>query len=191
MHIALTGNLGSGKSTVCRYLSEKYGFTIYSTGYIQRELARQHNLSTLEMNQLMGQDDKYDRMIDDAVAKMDEERQDEDIIFDSRLAWHFAQHSFKVFLKVDIDVAAKRVYADDRGAEERYASLEEARALLIERARTERERYKEIYGVDYFDWSNYDLVLDSTHSSPEEVAETIYGAARKAAEASGTGGLTE
>ena len=32
MHITITGRLGSGKTTVCRILSDKYGYEIYSTG---------------------------------------------------------------------------------------------------------------------------------------------------------------
>ena len=56
MHITITGNLGSGKSTICKILEDKFGFEIYSTGKVQRELARQMNMTTLEMNQLMCSD---------------------------------------------------------------------------------------------------------------------------------------
>ena len=35
MHITITGNLGSGKSTISKIIQEKYGFEIYSTGTIQ------------------------------------------------------------------------------------------------------------------------------------------------------------
>ena len=73
MHITITGNLGSGKSTVGKLLSEKYGFEIYSTGKVQRELAKQMNLSTLELNQLMMSDRKYDHMIDDETARISRE----------------------------------------------------------------------------------------------------------------------
>ena len=30
MHITLTGNLGSGKSTICRILESEYGFEMYN-----------------------------------------------------------------------------------------------------------------------------------------------------------------
>ena len=106
MHITITGNLGSGKSTIARIISEKYNFEIYSTGKVQRELAKQMNLSTLELNQLMMSDRKYDKMIDDATARISRENKDKNIIFDSRLAWHFVEYSFKVFVSVSLDVAA-------------------------------------------------------------------------------------
>ena len=74
MHITIAGKLGSGKSTVGKLLCAEHGFEIYSTGKIQRELARSFGVSTLEMNQLMSKDTKYDHMIDDAVTKLSVER---------------------------------------------------------------------------------------------------------------------
>ena len=40
MHISITGKLGSGKSTVCHLIHDLYGYEIFSTGAIQREVAR-------------------------------------------------------------------------------------------------------------------------------------------------------
>lgn len=179
MHITITGNLGSGKSTICKILEDKYGFEIYSTGKVQRELARQMNMTTLEMNQLMCSDHKYDNMIDDTTARISRENQDKNIIFDSRLAWHFVEKSFKVFLSVDLNIAAERVMHDNRGQEEQYSSVEEAREKLFQRAQTENMRYKDIYNLDYFNFSNYNLVIESTYSSPELIASVIMREARE------------
>ncbi|NLJ96634.1 MAG: AAA family ATPase [Clostridiales bacterium] len=173
MHITITGNLGSGKSTVAKLLSEKYNFEVYSTGKVQRELARQMNLSTLELNQLMMSDRKYDHMIDDETARISRDNKDKNIIFDSRLAWHFVPQSFKVFVSVNIDVAAERIMNDQRGSVEKYSSLEEAKRLLAERAKTESIRYKDIYNLNYMDFLNYDLVIDSTYCSQDIIAEII------------------
>ncbi|MDF2942922.1 MAG: hypothetical protein K0S01_1780 [Herbinix sp.] len=179
MHITITGNLGSGKSTVCKLLNEKYQFEIYSTGKVQRELARQMNMTTLELNQLMCSDRKYDKMIDDETARISRENKTKDIIFDSRLAWHFVEHSFKVFVSVSLEVAAERVMNDQRGAEEKYSTLEEAKMLLAERAATERVRYKDIYNLNYMDFYNYNLIIDSTYSSPDKIAEIILKEAKE------------
>jgi cytidylate kinase len=179
MHITITGNLGSGKSTLCKLLNEKYQFEIYSTGKVQRELARQMNLTTLELNQLMCSDRKYDKMIDDETARISRENKEKDIIFDSRLAWHFVEHSFKVFVSVSLEVAAERVMNDQRGAEEKYSSLEEAKKLLAERASTERVRYKDIYNLNYMDFTNYNLIIDSTYCSQDKIVEIILKEAKE------------
>lgn len=173
MHITLTGNLGSGKSTICRILEDKYGYEIYSTGKVQRKLAEEMGISVLEMNQLMCSDHKYDKMIDDATARISRENKDKNIVFDSRLAWNFVETSYKVFLSVSIDEAAKRVFGDNRGNVESYSSREEAKEQLKLRAETENIRYKEIYNVEYFNFSNYNLILDSTHETPELLAEVL------------------
>lgn len=179
MHITITGNLGSGKSTICKILEDKYGFEIYSTGKVQRELAREMNMTTLEMNQLMCSDPKYDTMIDDATARISRENRDKNIIFDSRLAWNFVEESFKVFLSVELDVAAKRVFHDNRGKEEQYTSIEQAKELLKARAITEDKRYKDMYNLDYFNYDNYNLVIDSTYNTPEVIASIIMEEAKK------------
>ena len=173
MHITLTGNLGSGKSTLSKILEKDYGFEVFSTGKIIREIAKEQGISVLEMNKLMKEDSKYDHMIDDTSARISREQKEKDILFDSRLAWNFVEQSFKVFLSVSLDVATKRVMGDgSRGDVETYASLEECRNSLLERAAEEDKRYKDIYGIEYFNYANYNLVLDSSDCDPEVLAKT-------------------
>lgn len=178
MHITLTGNLGSGKSTICRILESEYHYEVYSTGKVQRSIAEEMGISVLEMNKLMCSDHKYDHLIDDTTARISRENQDKQIVFDSRLAWNFVEKSFKVFLTVSLDVAAGRVYQDNRGNVEKYASVEDAKGQLRLRAQTEDARYKDIYGLDYFNFGNYNLVLDSTYCTPEALAGLMMAEAK-------------
>jgi len=60
-----------------------------------------------------------------------------------------------------------------RGEVETYSSVEDAKKNLLERAAAEDTRYKEIYGIEYFNLNNYNLVLDSTYTKPEMLAEVI------------------
>ena len=69
MYLTITGKLGSGKSTVCKYLAEKYGFEIYSTGTVQRKIAREMGISTLDLNELMRKNSKYDDLIEQIMQK--------------------------------------------------------------------------------------------------------------------------
>ena len=50
MNITITGNLGSGKSTVCKELA-KIDYQIMSTGTIFREIAKERGLSVIELNE--------------------------------------------------------------------------------------------------------------------------------------------
>ncbi len=173
MQIAFSGKLGSGKSTVCAILKEKYGYEIYSTGTIQRKIAEEMGITTLELNKRMSENPELDHIIDDAVVELSRRRAGDDLIYDSRMAWHFAENTFKVYMYVDPTVAAKRVMLADRGNVEKYASVEEAKEMLIARSLEENKRFKEIYGVDNFDYNNYDLIIDSTTATPEQIADVI------------------
>jgi len=82
--------------------------------------------------------------------------------------------SYKVFVVVDPLVAASRVMGNQRGNEEVYTDLEDAKTKLIERSRLENERFIDIYGVNNLDYSNYNLVIDSTYSTPDILANIIY-----------------
>lgn len=178
MHISISGNLGSGKSTICKYLNLKYGIKIYSTGEIQRNLAREMNMTTLDLNLLMEKDSHYDHLIDDEVTKISKEQKQVDIIFDSRMAWHFAENSFKVLVIVNSSIASHRVFNASRGKEEVYSSVEETAVNLSKRGEIERKRFKHIYNVDYLDFKNYNLVVDSSFCNAEIIAELIYSEAK-------------
>jgi cytidylate kinase len=68
---------------------------------------------------------------------------------------------------------------DQRGAEEKYSSLEEAKKLLAQRAATEKVRYKDIYNLNYMDFSNYNLIIDSTYCSQDKIVEIILKEAKE------------
>lgn len=182
MYITITGELGSGKSTVAQLLCDKYGFTKYSTGTIQREIAKEKGITTLELNQLMSNDvnNEYDAMIDNKTIEISRNNIGKDIVYDSRMAWHFVEESFKVYVTVDIHVAANRVIMADRGQEEHYDSLEEAAKSLIKRKQLEDSRFAQIYSVNTTDFDNYDLIVDSTVLSPDELAKFIMEKAKEA-----------
>lgn len=193
MHITLTGNLGSGKSTLSKLLEAEYGYEIFSTGTVIRKIAEEKGLSVLEMNELMKKDSKYDREIDDTTARISKENPDKNILFDSRLAWYFVEKSFKVFLSVSLEVAANRVRGDEsRGRVEGYDTLEDAKQKLKKRAETEDARYKNLYGIEYFDYSNYNLVLDSTDCTPDILVKILKDEADRYAQAEkeGNGGYS-
>ena len=151
MLISITGRLGSGKSTVCNILKERYGFEIYSTGAVQREYARGLGISTLELNQRMAEHPNLDAEIDNMVTKISLERADEKLIFDSRMAWHFAKNTFKIFLTIDPCEAAARVMLNQRGDEEKYASAEEACEKLIKFTKPQQpqnvDEYERVYQI--------------------------------------------
>ena len=169
--ISITGDLGSGKSAVSKILCAKTGYKYMSTGQIQRQLAASMGMDTLEMNRRADVDPSIDQKIDGELKKLSESS--DSYIIDSRLAWFFVPNSFKVYLKVDVATAAKRIMTDEGRNSEEYSSLEEAEKKLEARKGSENQRFLDKYGADCSNMSNFDLILDTTLHDPEMVAALI------------------
>jgi CMP/dCMP kinase len=172
MKITLTGDLGSGKSAVSKVLCEKTGFPYVSTGKIQRKLAQEMGMDTLEMNRLADVDPTIDEKIDSVFIELGKD--EHNYIVDSRLAWFFLPKSFKVYLKVDMKIAVKRIVNDPtRKKSENYKSEKEAIKKITARKKSENKRFLSKYGADCTKMDNFDLVIDTAQYSPEQVANMI------------------
>ncbi len=168
--ISLAGDLGSGKSTVSDILIERLGAEYYSTGRIVREIAARYGMDVKDFNVYMETHPEIDHEIDDGLKALS--GVDKFLIIDSRMAWHFTDGTFKVYLSCDIETAAARIMGANRVGEH-AASLEETVRDTRARRESEKKRYFEQYGQNIKDLSNYSLVLDTTYASPEDVAETL------------------
>ncbi len=171
--ISLAGDLGSGKSTVSDILIEKLGATYYSTGAIVRSIGQRYGMGVAEFNIYMETHPEIDREIDDGLVKLS--TVDELMIIDSRLAWHFTEGTFKVYLSTDIVTSALRIMHANR-KDEHKGTLQETIDCTRTRRESEKKRYKEQYGVDIKDLLNYDLIVDTTEANPDQVADCIISA---------------
>lgn len=168
--ISLTGDLGSGKSTVSALLCEKLGYEYVYTGQIQRKIAERYSMTTNELNVYAETHPEIDQEIDDTFKSLENA---ENLVVDSRLAWFFIPSSFKVFLKANIVVSAQRISKDTLRLNENYSSLQEAAMRIAERKQSEVKRYKQYYNVDCLDLRNYDLIIDTTEIAPDRVFAII------------------
>jgi cytidylate kinase len=169
--ITITGDLGSGKSAVSKILCERTGFEYVSTGRIQRQLAQELGLDTLEMNRRADTDPTIDQRIDGIFVDLGKDPNG--YIVDSRMAWFFLPDSFKIYLQTDVTVAAERILNDPTRKSEEYETKEEAVQKILARKQSENARFLAKYGADCGNLHNFDLVLDTTHRSPERVADLI------------------
>ena len=168
--ISLAGDLGSGKSTVSNILIERLGAEYYSTGAIVRSIAAKHGMSVVELNVYMETHPEIDHEIDDGLKALSDV--DKLLIIDSRMAWHFTRGTFKVYLSADPETSALRIMSANRVGEH-SATLEETIKETKARRESEKKRYMTQYGVDIKDLRNYSLIVDTSHATPEEVAEIL------------------
>lgn len=170
--ISLGGELASGKGTVSKILMKELNFGIYKNGDYFRELAKNMNMDVTSFNIYVKEHPEIDRKIEFSATEYAQTH--DNFIIDARLGWYSVPESFKVYLKVDTDVAAKRAFEDkERKSSENFSTVEEQKEDMIKRYELENERYFQLYGVRKEDESNYDLVIDTTNSTPQEVADKI------------------
>lgn len=174
MIITVTGKPCSGKGTVCKLFAKEKNFEYLSTGDMFRKLGQELGLDILSFQQ-SNNVSKADQLIDTQIEELGKARINDDIIIDSRLAWHFIPNSFKVFIDVSIDVASKRLLESNRDSE-KVDSLEQAKTKLIDRWNVENDRYTKIYNTNNLNHENYHLVINSDNLTPNEVVEKIYTA---------------
>jgi cytidylate kinase len=169
--LTLSGDIGSGKSSVASDLQKLAGYDIIGTGKIQRAIAERRGLTTLELNRISETDRSVDDEIDNYVIETGKTQ--DNLIIDSRLAWHFIPSAFKVYLSVDPVIGAERVFGAGR-SDEHNPSLEATLQNNLKRQSYEDQRFYKLYNVHFRLFDNYDLIVDTSYTAPETIARKIY-----------------
>lgn len=167
--ITIAGKPGSGKSSTADKLAELLGYARYSSGDIMREIARSRGIKLSQLNTLAEKDASIDTAIDERLQEM---REENDVVIDSRIAFHWIPESFKVYLELDIDVAVARIFKDQtlNTKRESVSGVDDTMDKIKARIDSERRRYKQLYGIDPFDPEPFDLVVNTARHSPHTVA---------------------
>lgn len=178
MIITINGLEGSGKDTVGKLLADRLGYRFYSIGDLFGKLAQEAGMTLMEYTMHCETDEKGDREVDEYQESLG--KKEDDFVIVGRMSAHFIPHAFKVFLKVDIGEGARRVFQDlGNRPDEHYSSQEETRESMIARRKSNEKRYMDLYHVNPFRESMYDLVIDTTDITAKEVAELIFNELKK------------
>lgn len=165
-NVAISGDIGTGKSTLVRRLAEKLGWKYLHTGEFFRKWHKEHNVP-LEASEKIPEE--LDKEID--MGYQEKMRTEENTIFESHLAgWlaHDVPGVFKVLCTTQYEVAMERAAKRDG------VSIEEAKVKAKERADSLKEKFRRLYGVeDRFDPKYFDLIIDTTNVTPDQVLEMV------------------
>lgn len=171
--ITIAGKLGSGKSSASKELAHRLGFQHFSSGDFLRKVAEDRNISIKELMIAAESDSQIDYDIDQVLRDKGTE---EDLVIDSRLAFYWIPESFKVYLEIDPEIAAQRMFLnlnenEDRKRTENSESVEEMKNNMIARHESDKKRYQNLYNLNHTDHSHFDLVIDTGLS--ENNLETV------------------
>jgi CMP/dCMP kinase len=180
VRITLAGMPGSGKSTLGKYLAEKMGLNRYSMGDLRRKMAADRGMTLAELNKLGEKEAWTDKDADDYQKNV--LSREENFVIDGRLSWFFIPDSIKVFLDVDRKKGAERIFEEQRGearGEKKWKSVEEVEKFNEERQISDRKRYGQLYGIDPSNRENYDIVVDTSDMSIDQMSTTLLKVIKK------------
>lgn len=166
MKITVSGQTGTGSSTIAKLLAEKLGYDYYTSGEMFREMAHEMRMSMEEFEDYADEHTEYDMELDKRQREYGATH--DSFVAESRLGWHLIPDSYKVMVRADETTRVQRVMQKE-GVDE-----EGAKKHIAERERAAQKRFSQLYGIeDVFGKDNFDLVLDSSDKSPEELADEI------------------
>lgn len=175
--ITISGKPGSGKSSTADRVAELLGYTRHSSGDMVRRVLAREGMSLEEYNAKADSDHDLDDKVDEELRSL---RNKKDIVVDSRLGFYWIPESFKVYLDLDLEIATARIFKDAVSNKRRSAageggsSLPDVARQVRERMGAEQARFRSLYGIDPYNTSHFDLVIDTSRHDPQTVAITVF-----------------
>ena len=167
--ITISGNPGSGKSTVGKLLEKKIKIKYIYSGKIFREIAKKCHMSLEEFGIYCEKNKEIDQELDNRQLEI---LQKGNVILEGRLAGWIAHRNnipaLKIILKENIDTRAKRIVKREEG------DMKKRKKEILDREKSEFNRYKKYYNIDLNDISIYDLIINSEGKTPEEIVDIIF-----------------
>lgn len=173
MIITISGKPCCGKSTMAEIFCKKYGFERIYAGAIFKEEAKKMGLSAMEL----ASNEKcieIDYRVDDYLKNIYDTRLNDNLLIESRTSFSFMPKAFNVFIDVDDDVMAMRLFNSDRTGKEKVESIEEAKKNVMTRYTADCKRYKKIYNIKCDNMNNYTFVINNSNLTPEQTADMVY-----------------
>lgn len=165
MRILLSGLSGTGSTTAARRIAADLGLRYVYGGQIFRNLAVERGISLEELAESLERNPETEREID---RRLIEAGMADDVLIEGRtIGWIFPVDvpASRIWLICELPERLRRVQAREhhpRSAEN-----------LLRREASDNRRYRTLYGIEPEDYSPFDLVLDTTRLSVDEVVDHI------------------
>lgn len=170
MIITISGKPGSGKSTIAKMIAEKYKLKHYSTGSFFRERAKKLGISLKKFSEMAENSEEHDKEADEWQKNLG--MNEDNFVIDGRLSHVFIKNAIRIYLDVNKEVGVKRIMDEKREDENPIDKLH-AIHLWDHRVNSEHKRYTDYYGIDIHEPLQYDLSLNTSFLSKEEVLKKV------------------
>ncbi len=176
MILTISGLHGTGKSTIGKIISQKLGIKYYSTGQAFRELAKEMKFSLEEFTDYVEKNPHIDKKLDKKIIEIASR---DNILIDSQLSAYILDSiaDFKILLTCPLETRVNRMTERDN------SNYEEKLKETLIREKSELARFNKLYELDLNNQSIienlYNLIIDTTELTIEEVVEIIFAALKK------------
>jgi cytidylate kinase len=161
--ITVSGKSGSGKSLGAMAIAKALKLKYVSAGQILRNISKEKGINLVKMSEIRGPE--VDHETDKQTLRLAMEG---NVVLDGRLTGWTAGGwaDVKVYYVCSMKVKAERV------AERDNTSVEEAEEMITKRDKEDHKKYHELYGINSYDESIYDIIINNEKLTKEE-AEVI------------------
>jgi len=171
VRITISGFPGSGKTSVGKKIAEKFGCKFYSMGDLRGRMAVDRGIDVDKLNEVGEKESWTDNDVDNYQKELGSK--ENNFVIEGRLSYFFIPKSIKIFLKVDLREGAKRIFLNQRSDEREVFSVEEMANIIEKRILSDKIRYRKHYDIDCYMESQYDIIVNSTNISIDEVVVLI------------------
>ncbi len=167
MIITIAGLSGSGKNTVGEIVARKLKLRLVDPTF--KTLAEERRMDLMEFHRKAEKEHSIDKEFD---AHLISEVEKGPCVVTTWLGpWMILDADLRVWISASQHARAARLAGRDA------MTHEQALAHLAERDASNRTRYLDVYRIDIYDHSDFDIVLNSEKFKPEQVADIIIEAA--------------
>ncbi len=171
MIITISGKQGAGKTTIAKMLAKKLNYDFISIGDLRGQIALEHGITIDDLNNIGKKEDWVHKEADKKTIEIGKTK--DNFVVEGWLAYYFIPNSKKIFLGVDENTGAERIFKNHREDEKECFSVEETRIMLKKRLEDTQKQFKRYYHQDFLDKKNYNIIIDTANQTPKQVLNKI------------------
>jgi len=166
--ICIGGLVGSGKDSVADAVAEKLKFQ--RVRLTPKDVAQRMGITIMEYQGYIEKNLAIDKEFDKMMVK--EARKLDSVVSTWLGPWLIKGAALRVWLDASPRIRADRISVRD--------GMSKAKALkhVNERDMHNRGRYMALYGVDIYDHSHFDLVINTENYTPQQISDIVVAAYR-------------
>jgi cytidylate kinase len=164
--ICISGLVGSGKDSIADVVAERLKFQRIRLTF--KDAARRMGITLMEYQGYVEKDLTIDKEFDKMSVK--EARKADSVLSTWLGPWMVKEAALRVWLETSPKMRAERISKRDE--------MSKAKALkhVNERDMHNRGRYMALYGVDIYDHSQFDVIINTENYSVDQIADIVVAA---------------